>query len=602
MSRLLSLATAPWRLAKAVRRHGLGPIAAFVVLSLRRYGVQGALRLAAADRRARAERAEADIAADALKAGRSAGPPDLDKGFGLSLKAWTLWRPWVGAAPPHPDPYQEAFEDASVLFVIQEDDPETASGLAATKAAIQRLPKAQMVLARSGEALDPPPGPADRFVVFLKAGDMPTPDFARELARTARGGVADAISFDMVRRENDVLYPLLLPGANPTLLAQIDYLFSRVAVRGEALGDTASLGLHDSRTRLLQWLAGRPAPEVRGRWRHIGRPLLEVGVTADQIAGLRDQALVAGRAPVVPLSGAGVSVVICTKDKGHLLRQLVRSLRSYWPGVIAEIVIVANTTTNPYALQTLAELTHLSAAGGPEVTVVRRDAAFNFSRLSNEGARIGRRGSHLLFLNDDIAPVTEDWLDRLLSRFQDPEVAATGPLLLYPDERVQHGGMYLGFDDRAGHTLRGASLPEEDYLFTGVAPRETSCLTGAVLLVDRAAFEAIGGFDEQLATYLQDVDFGLRLHRIGLRNVFDPTSVLIHMESASIRKLEARSAFHRQRMVEFARFQARWGAAIKADRFHPAGFDLQDESLRRLSGAHGQRPPMKEGLPLPAAR
>jgi GT2 family glycosyltransferase len=175
-------------------------------------------------------------------------------------------------------------------------------------------------------------------------------------------------------------------------------------------------------------------------------------------------------------------------------------------------------------------------------------------------------------------------------------------LLLYPDERVQHGGMYLGFDERAGHTLRGAALPEEDYLFNGVAPRETSCLTGAVLLVERSAFEAINGFDEQLATYLQDVDLGLRLHRIGLRNVFDPTSVLIHMESASIRSLEARSAFHRQRAAEFARFQTRWGAAVTADRFHPPGFDLADESLHRLSGARGVRPPMKDGLPLPAAR
>jgi GT2 family glycosyltransferase len=597
MSRLKSMATAPWRLAKAVRRHGLGPITSFAVLSLRRYGVKGAIRLAVADRRARAERAEADIAADALRVGRSAGPPDLDKQFGLPSKAWTLWRPWVGAAPPHPDPYQEAFEDAAVLFVVQVDDGDDADSLARTEAAIQRLPKAQSVVARPNKAPDVPAGPAGRFVVFLKAGDVPAPDFARELARAARGGVAEAISFDQLRRDSDVVYPLLLPGANPTLLAEVDYLFSRVALRGEALGDTSNLRSCTPRTRLLQWLAGRPAHEVRGRWRHIGRPLVEVAVTKDEITAMRAGALLAGREPVSRPPGASVSVIICTKDKGHLLRQLVRSLLAYPAGVIAEIVIVANNTTNPYALQTLADLTEHS-----NVIVVRRDAPFNFSKLSNDGARIGTRGSHILFLNDDIAPVSEDWLDRLLSRFNDPEVAAAGPLLLYPDERVQHGGMYLGFDERAGHTLRGGALPDEDYLFTGVAPRETSCLTGAVLLVQRSAFDAINGFDEQLATYLQDVDLGLRLHRIGLRNVFDPTSVLIHMESASIRSLEARSAFHRQRAAEFARFQARWGASLKADKFHPAGFDLQEENLRRLSGAHGVRPPMKDGVPLPAPR
>jgi len=597
MSRIVSMATTPWRLAKAVRRHGLGPIISFVILSLRRYGVKGAVRLAVADRRAREERAEADIAADALRVGRSAGPPDLDKRFGLTPKAWTLWRPWIGAAPPHPDPYQESFEDAAVLFVVQADDAADTDSLAATEAAIKHLPKAQLVVAQAGKALSLPVGPADRFVVFLKAGDLPASDFARELARAARGGVAEVISFDMVRRDGDVVYPLLLPGANPTLFTAVDYLFSRVALRGEALGQASDLDLSDPRTRLLQWLAGRPAPQIRGRWRHVGRPLVDVAVTVDEIEALRKAALAAGRAPVKAPAGARVTVVICTKDKGHLLRQLVRSLLAAPGGVVAEIVIVANNTTNLYALQTLAELEEIK-----NVIVIRRDTPFNFSKLSNEGARTGTRGSHLLFLNDDIAPVSEDWLIRLLSRFNDPDVAAAGPLLLYPDERVQHGGMYLGFDERAGHTLRGASLPEEDYLFTGVAPRETSCLTGAVLLIQRSAFEAINGFDEQLATYLQDVDLGLRLNRIGLRNVFDPTSVLIHMESASIRSLEARSAFHRQRAAEFARFQARWGATIKGDKFHPAGFDLQDESLRRLSGARGARPPMKEGLPLPAPR
>ncbi len=602
MSRLVSLATSPWRLAKAVRRHGLGPIAAFLVISLRRYGLKGALRLAAADRRARAEQAEADLAADARGAGRRAGPPDLDQRFGLSAKAWALWRPWVGAAPPHPDPYQENFEDAPLLFVVQVDHGEDAGRLARTRAAIERLSTAEVVVTASGTTPDQPAGLVDRFLVFLKAGDVPAPDFARELARAARGGVAEVISFDMARRDGDVVYPLLLPGANPTLLAEVDYLFSRVALRGEALSDVSTVKALDPRAKLLKWLSGRPATEVRGRWRHVGRPLVEVAVTHDEVAAQRDAAWVAGRAPVAPPPDASVSVVICTKDKGHLLRQLMRSLLAYRPGLIVEIVIVANNTTNPYALQTLADVAQAPEAGAPRVTVVRQDTPFNFSKLSNAGARIGGRGSHLLFLNDDIAPVTDDWLDRLLSRFNDPDVAAAGPLLLYPDERVQHGGMYLGFDERAGHTLRGASLPDEDYLFNGVAPRETSCLTGATLLVRRSAFEAINGFDEQLATYLQDVDLGLRLHRIGLRNVFDPTSVLLHMESASIRSLEARSAFHRQRAAEFARFQARWGESLKADRFHPAGFDLQDESLLRLSCARGVRPPMKDGLPLPVSR
>jgi len=610
VSRLLKLATAPWRLAKAARRHGLGPLLAFLIDSLRRHGMKGAFYFVVTDRRTRAERAvadsraaakraEAERAAEAIEGRRRTAPPDLDERFGLAAPAWDLWRPWVGAAPPHPDPVHERFDDAAVLFVVQIDDAKDGEPLARTRAAVQRLQTAQMVVISpgSGEAIAWPTGPDDRFVVFLKAGDIPQANLARELACAARRGVADVVSFDMVRREGDVVYPLLLPGANPTLFAAVDYLFSRVALRGEALGEEASSPNLDPRARLLHWLAGRPATQIRGRWRHVGRPLVEVAVSADQIAQLREDALVAGRAPVVRPPDARVSVVICTKDKGRLLHQLVRSLLAYPGDAIVEIVIVANNTTNPYALETLADL-----AERPRVSVARRDETFNLSKLSNAGARIATRGSHLLFLHDDVAPVTPDWLDRLLSRFNDPDVAAAGPLLLYPDERVQHGGMYSGFEDGAGYTLRGASLPDEDYLFTGVAPRETSGLTGAVLLVERSAFDAIKGFDEQLATSLQDLDLGLRLDRIGRRNVFDPTSVLIHMDGASIQSLKTRIAFHRQRRAELDRFQARWGSGLKADRFHPKGFDLQDESLRRLSGAGGVRPPMKTGAPLPDPR
>jgi GT2 family glycosyltransferase len=235
------------------------------------------------------------------------------------------------------------------------------------------------------------------------------------------------------------------------------------------------------------------------------------------------------------------------------------------------------------------------------VQVVLDPGGFNFSRLSNTGARAGKRGDHLLFLNDDIAPVTEDWIERMLARFDEPDTGAVGPLLLYPDERVQHAGMYLGFDGMAGHVLRHASLPEQDYLFTCSAPRETTAVTGAALMMSRAAFEAVNGFDAQLATYLQDVDLCLRLQRSGFVNVFDPSAVLIHMESVSIRPLEGQGQFQQQRNAERARFLERWGQALLRDPYHSAGFDLQDQSLRRLSAAGGRRPPIRNGVPLKPA-
>ncbi len=108
-------------------------------------------------------------------------------------------------------------------------------------------------------------------------------------------------------------------------------------------------------------------------------------------------------------------------------------------------------------------------------------------------------------------------------------------------------------------------------------------------MTQRAAFEALNGLDEQLATYLQDVDYCLRLRGAGLINVFDPGAVLIHMESATIRSME-NAAFHHRRYAERLRFVERWGDLLVNDPLHPRGFGLDDETLRRLTGPHGRRP------------
>ena len=575
MDRMRRMISAPWRLGLAMRAQGVGPVLDFVVLTVRQRGALDALRLGMADRRRREAVAEEDLARDIRPAGRRAGPADLGADYGLSAQAWAAWAPLVGAVAASPDPYEEAFVDATVAFVIDGDG----EALARTRDAASRV-GAELTPGPDGAMRAPSP---QTWVVFLRAGDLPSPELPRELGRAARGGVAEVISFDMVRREGERVFPLLAPGANPTLLAAVDYLFGRAALRADALpaGDLRHL---DPRQAILHWLDGQPPLQARGRWRHAGRPLVEANLSTVRIAAQRRDALALGRQPATP-PRQGVSVVICTHDKGHLLRQLVRGLLAQPARQVAEVVILANRVANAYARATLEDL-----AQDPRVRVVRSDQPFNFSRLCNAGVEETRERGPLLFLNDDIAPVSEDWLPRLMQRLEAPEVGAVGPLLLYPDERVQHAGMYLGCRDSAGHALRGARLPEEDYLFTAVAPREVSCLTGAVLLVRREAFEAANGFDDQFATYLQDVDLGLRLRRSGWVNVFEPAAVLIHMESASIRTLERSTAFHRQREAELRRFTDRWAEAATRDPHHPPGFDPQDEEMRRLTGPGGARP------------
>jgi glycosyltransferase involved in cell wall biosynthesis len=71
------------------------------------------------------------------------------------------------------------------------------------------------------------------------------------------------------------------------------------------------------------------------------------------------------------------------------------------------------------------------------------------------------------------------------------------------------------------------------YLDLHRVAREVSAVTGACLLVRRSVFAEAGGFDEALSVVGNDVDFCLRLARLGRRTIWTPAGTLVHHESLS---------------------------------------------------------------------
>ena len=407
----------------------------------------------------------------------------------------------------------------------------------------------------------------DDVQLFLQPGDKPSDRLNGAIREALKDGV-QVVTFDVLHRDRDKVSLLLAPGASLPALQEDDRHYRRGAATG-AFG--AAYPGEDLRAAIAAWAEDRSPEAVRTGWRHLDLPLAETIEAWSPPACPPGPAILVARA-----AGPGASAIICTKDKGHLTRQLVRQLLRLGDDQLAEVIILANGTTNPNALQTLAEL-----SGDPRVQVLQRPDPFNFSRLCNAGVAASRSNGPLLFLNDDIAPVSEGWLAAMTARLAQPGTGAVGPLLLYPDERVQHAGVYLRLPDGAGHVLRGAQLPEGDPLGLAASAREVSCLTGAALLVDREVFRQVGGFDEALALSFQDLDLCLKLREAGRRNVLEPRAVLLHMESATL-GLGGDPAKALLRHQERVLFADRWGALYPKDPFHPAMLDLSDESALRL--------------------
>ena len=210
------------------------------------------------------------------------------------------------------------------------------------------------------------------------------------------------------------------------------------------------------------------------------------------------------------------------------MRTAIESIRANtaWPSV--EIVVLDNISPDapPDRLETKAWI----AAHADRVIDLGRET-FNWSRFNNRGARAAR-GAFLLFLNDDVEVRAPDWLHGLVEHAQRPEVGVVGPQLLYPDGRVQHAGVFLA-RRAARHAFRFYPKDEPGPFGLALTTRDVVSVTGAAMMMRRAVFDALGGFDAAHAVVNNDLDFSLRARAAGLAVVYTPAVSLVHHEMVS---------------------------------------------------------------------
>ena len=215
------------------------------------------------------------------------------------------------------------------------------------------------------------------------------------------------------------------------------------------------------------------------------------------------------------------SIIVPVYGLAEVTRQCLDRLLAAPPqGFDREIVVVddASPDSTPSLLRSY----------GEAIRVVSHEANLGFSHACNDGAA-GATGRYLVFLNNDTIPL-DGWLEALVAHAEaHPEAAAVGSKLLYPDGTVQHAGMVIDADLEPKHIYVG--FPS-DHPAVNKA-RAFPMVTGACLLVARSTFEAAGGFDTGFVNGYEDVDFCLRLGKLGREIHYCPASVLVHLESVS---------------------------------------------------------------------
>ncbi|MGJ8688521.1 MAG: glycosyltransferase [Gammaproteobacteria bacterium] len=220
-----------------------------------------------------------------------------------------------------------------------------------------------------------------------------------------------------------------------------------------------------------------------------------------------------------------VSIIIPTMGKLSLIQPCIDSMLELTTYKNYEVVILDNSRgKNPEGISYLKS---------KNFTVVECNEAFNWARLNNVGVK-NSTGELYLFLNDDIEIIDPLWLEEMVRQAIRPEVGTVGALLYYPNGALQHTGVLLVNYGGGGIHLLHKRMPSDSiYRYLHETTREVSANTGACLMVSREKFEAIDGFDEELAVVGNDVDLCLRLLDKGYRNIWSPDVKLIHHESIS---------------------------------------------------------------------
>src|SRR4029453_17505252 len=246
----------------------------------------------------------------------------------------------------------------------------------------------------------------------------------------------------------------------------------------------------------------------------------------------------ASSGPTFPLSGTQdylergepapkVSIIIPTKDRLDLLEPCIRSIldKTDYPRESYEVVVVDNGSTDTAMHAYLTRMVRSKS-----IILLRDPLPFNYSRLNNE-AVVMTDSQLVAFVNNDTVVLDPLWLRRLAFHALRPGIGAVGAKLLYPDRKVQHGGIVLGIQGLAVHAHRNLDADAPGYMGLSNATHAVSAVTGACLLLKRSVFCEVGGFDETLAIAFNDVLLCTKLIERGYRNIYIGHPLLIHFES-----------------------------------------------------------------------
>ena len=260
-----------------------------------------------------------------------------------------------------------------------------------------------------------------------------------------------------------------------------------------------------------------------------------------------------------------VSIIIPTKDKVDFLIRCIDSILEKTTYENYEIVVVDTNSVEDKTLKYYEEIKN-----HPRIQIHYWEEEFNYSSVNNFGVDHAH-GEYFIFLNNDTEIVTPDWIEGMLEHAQHDHIGAVGVKLLYPDDTIQHAGIGIGLGGVAANLL--ALFPDNIKHYYKDVVKNTAAVTAACLMVSKAKFLEVGGFDSSFKIAYNDVDLCLKLLEKGYFNLYTPHVIVYHHESTSIGKPGDKHRDVRLFTKEQKRFRDKWNKYLVDDPYYNPNFN-----------------------------
>ncbi|MCK8479646.1 glycosyltransferase family 2 protein [Psychroserpens algicola] len=223
-----------------------------------------------------------------------------------------------------------------------------------------------------------------------------------------------------------------------------------------------------------------------------------------------------------------LSVVILNYNVCHFLELCLRSVEAALVQIDAEIIVVDNLSQDDSCTMVKRQF--------PKVKLIENSENYGFSKGNNIGVAQAK-GNYICILNPDTV-VAEDTFERLLKFSEAKKNSGIVGCRL-----IDGQGRFLPESKRhipkplvAVKKMLGISKSYYVSHLDDKSIGQVSVLVGAFMLLPKAVYDQVNGFDEDYFMYGEDIDLSYKVTQAGYTNLYNGEITAIHYKGESTLK------------------------------------------------------------------